>query len=188
MGQRRGPSRRRRCAWRQGKVRPQAHGSASRHGAAPRGTFRLSWFPILLAVTSSWRRRCWRRAAALPFLLRRQPEDGNPGTATRASWRHAGDRRLAIASAWDSPARASWRASEPRSSPNRGCRWRSVIYAPTPVHRGVHLARTCDGSCAFANQTPRVAPGARRARYLAYAMAAATGPIGFLMSTKPALW
>jgi hypothetical protein len=29
---------------------------------------------------------------------------------------------------------------------------------------------------------------ARRVRYLAYAMAAATGLIGFLMSTKPALW
>jgi hypothetical protein len=29
---------------------------------------------------------------------------------------------------------------------------------------------------------------ARRQRYLAYAMAAATGLIGFLMSTKPALW
>ena len=29
---------------------------------------------------------------------------------------------------------------------------------------------------------------ARRQRYLAYGMAAATGLIGFLMSTKPALW
>lgn len=29
---------------------------------------------------------------------------------------------------------------------------------------------------------------ARRVRYLAYAMALATGLIGFLMSTKPALW
>jgi len=29
---------------------------------------------------------------------------------------------------------------------------------------------------------------ARRQRYVAYAMAAATGLIGFLMSTKPALW
>ena len=29
---------------------------------------------------------------------------------------------------------------------------------------------------------------ARRVRYVAYAMAAATGLIGFLMSTKPALW
>jgi hypothetical protein len=29
---------------------------------------------------------------------------------------------------------------------------------------------------------------ARRQRYIAYAMAAATGVIGFLMSTKPALW
>jgi hypothetical protein len=29
---------------------------------------------------------------------------------------------------------------------------------------------------------------ARRVRYVAYAMAVATGLIGFLMSTKPALW
>ena len=29
---------------------------------------------------------------------------------------------------------------------------------------------------------------ARRVRYVAYAMAAATGLIGFLMSTKPELW
>jgi hypothetical protein len=149
----------------------------------------LTWFPILLAAHIILAVSLLAPSLALPFLLRRQPEDGHPGTATRllAGMQGTGGLVIAIGLALTGAGLVIGIGSQVLTQP-----WLLValgIYAANllvaafisrPNLRRLMRLRESD------------APGwrarARRARYLAYAMAAATGLIGFLMSTKPDLW
>jgi hypothetical protein len=126
---------------------------------------------------------------ARPFLLRRQPEDGRPGAAMRllAGMQGTGSVVIAIGLALTGAGLVATLGTKILSQP-----WLLValgIYAANllvaafisrPNLRRLMRLREPDAAGWRA--------GARRVRYLAYAMAAATGLIGFLMSTKPDLW
>ena len=153
------------------------------------GPSRLSWFPILLAAHIVLAMSLLAPSLALPFLLRRQPANGEPGTATRLlmGMQGTGTIVIAVGLALTGAGLVVSLGTQVLSQP-----WLLValgIYAANllvaafisrPNLRRLMRLREPDAVGWRA--------GARRARYLAYAMAAATGLIGLLMSTKPDLW
>ncbi|MGZ6256774.1 MAG: hypothetical protein ACXWMB_07135 [Candidatus Limnocylindria bacterium] len=149
----------------------------------------MTWLPILLAVHVILAVSLLAPSLVLPFLLRRHPEGDEPGGLLRllAGMQGTGSVVIAIGLALTGTGLIVSLGTEILAKP-----WLLVALAVYAANLLVaafvsrpnlrRLMRLRDPDAAgWGNQ-------ARRARYLAYAMAAATGLIGFLMSTKPELW
>jgi hypothetical protein len=149
----------------------------------------LNWFPVLLITHVALAVSLLAPSVVLPFVLRAHGGDGQPGAATRRlmSMQGTGSVVIAIGLALTGAGLVVSLGTEILSKP-----WLVValaVYAANlllaafisrPIlHRLVRRLNT---------DPDRWRQEARRVRYVAYAMAAATGLIGFLMSTKPVLW
>ncbi|MGH2454829.1 MAG: DUF2269 family protein [Candidatus Limnocylindria bacterium] len=150
----------------------------------------MSWFPVLLAVHISLAVALVAPSLVLPFLLRRRSGPAGPNALVRGLMALQGTGSLAVAVglALTGGGLLALLGLELLGQP-----WLLVallIYAGNllvaafvsrPNLRRL-LGIGADGDDAAWRRR------ARRQRYLAYGMAAATGAIGLLMSTKPALW
>ena len=149
----------------------------------------MNWFPILLTAHVILAVSLLAPSLVLPFLLRRQSADGEPSTIVRllASLQGTGSLVIATGLALTGAGLVISLGTEILSRP-----WLLVAL-------GVYAANLVVAAFISRPSLRRLmrvrepeAEGwrtqARRARYVAYAMAVATGLIGFLMSTKPALW
>ena len=149
----------------------------------------MNWFPLLLVVHIALAISLLAPSLALPFLLRDRPDGSPPGRVTRAllALQGTGSIVIAIGLALTGAGLVAILGTRILSQP-----WLLVallIYAAnllvaTFVARPSlqRLARLTE------EEAGRWRTRARGARYVAYGMAVATGVIGFLMSTKPALW
>jgi polyferredoxin len=149
----------------------------------------VNWFPILLTAHVILAVSLLAPSLVLPFLLRRQAEGGEPSTVIRllATLQGTGSLVIAAALALTGAGLVISLGTEILSKP-----WLLValtVYAlnllvaafiSRPSLRRLMRVREPDSE-GWRQQ-------ARRVRYVAYGMAVATGLIGFLMSTKPALW
>jgi hypothetical protein len=149
----------------------------------------MNWFPVLLVVHVALAVSLLAPSVLLPFLLRRRAGDAPPGTAIRAlmTMQGTGSIVIGIGLALTGAGLVASLGTEILAKP-----WLLValtIYAANlllavfisrpGLRRLIRLANA--DSEGWGRQATRV-------RYAAYAMAAATLLIGFLMSTKPALW
>lgn len=151
----------------------------------------MNWFPILLALHISLAVALLAPSLLLPFLLRRADAvGGGPGGATRVliALQGTGSVVVAVGLAVTGIGLLTILGLELLSQP-----WLLValgIYAANLLTAAFisrpNLRRLLRVSQPAADTTWR--RRARRQRYVAYAMAAATGVIGVLMSTKPNLW
>jgi len=149
----------------------------------------LSWFPVLLIAHVTLAVSLLAPSLLLPFLLRERAGSGPPGAATRLmmALQGSGSVLIAIGLALTGAALVISLGTEILTKP-----WLLValaVYAANLLLAAFisrpnlrRLMRLSDPDSAGWRQQ------ARRVRYLAYGMAVATGLIGFLMSTKPALW
>jgi hypothetical protein len=149
----------------------------------------VNWFPILLTVHVILAVSLLAPSLVLPFLLRRQPAGDEPSTMIRllATLQGTGSLVIAAGLALTGAGLVISLGTEILAKP-----WLLValtVYAlnllvaafiSRPRLRRLMRVREPDAE-GWRHQ-------ARRVRYVAYAMAVATGLIGFLMSTKPALW
>jgi hypothetical protein len=149
----------------------------------------LNWFPILLVTHVALAVSLLAPSLVLPFLLRRQSASGEPGTLVGLLVALQGTGSLVIAAglALTGAGLVISLGTEILAKP-----WLLValsVYAANlvlaafisrPNLRRLMRLREPDAE-GWGRQ-------ARRVRYVAYAMAVATGLIGFLMSTKPELW
>jgi len=164
---------------------------ARHHATAPldEARFELNWFPILLATHILLAVSLLAPSLVLPFLLRRQSASGEPGALVRllAALQGTGSLVIAAGLALTGAGLVISLGTEILARP-----WLLValaVYAANlvvaafisrPSLRRLMRLRDPDAE-GWGRQ-------ARRVRYVAYAMAVATGLIGFLMSTKPELW
>ena len=150
----------------------------------------MSWFPLLLAIHVTLAVSLLAPSLILPFLLRSDAVGKRPGGVARVLMAMQGTGSvvigggLALTGAGLVISLGTALLSQP---------WLLValtVYA-------LNLLAAAFVSRPNLRRLLRLGAGgddaawrkrARRQRYLAYAMAAATGMIGFLMSTKPALW
>jgi hypothetical protein len=149
----------------------------------------LNWFPLLLTAHVILAVSLLAPSLVLPFLLRRRPEGGEPGrlVALLAALQGTGSVVIGLGLALTGAGLVLSLGTEILTRP-----WLLValgVYAANllvaafisrPSLRRLMRVREPE-SDGWRRQ-------ARRVRYMAYAMAVATGVIGFLMSTKPALW
>lgn len=150
----------------------------------------MNWFPFLLVVHISLAVALLAPSLLLPFLLRRSGPDSDGGPVVRSliAMQGTGSVVVAIGLALTGVGLLAILGTELLGQP-----WLLValiIYAVNlavaalisrpNLRRLVRLGREGDE----ASWRRR----ARQQRYVAYGMAAATGVIGFLMSTKPELW
>jgi len=150
----------------------------------------VNWFPFLLVVHISLAVALLAPSLLLPFLLRRSRPDADGGPVVRSliAMQGTGSVVVAIGLALTGVGLLAILGTELLGQP-----WLLValiIYAVNlavaalisrpNLRRLVRLGR--DGDDASWQRR------ARQQRYVAYGMAAATGVIGFLMSTKPELW
>ena len=150
----------------------------------------MSWFPLLLAIHVTLAVSLLAPSLILPFLLRSDAVGKRPGGVARALMAMQGTGSVVIGGglALTGAGLVASLGTALLSQP-----WLLValtVYA-------VNLLAAAFISRPNLRRLLRLGAGAddaawrkraRRQRYLAYAMAAATGMIGFLMSTKPALW
>ena len=149
----------------------------------------MNWFPILLVAHVALAVSLLTPSLILPFLLREGRDKQPPSGATRLlmSLQGTGSIVIAIGLALTGAGLVISLGTEILTKP-----WLLValaVYAANLLLAAFisrpslrRLMRLSDpDSEGWRHQ-------ARRVRYLAYAMAVATGLIGFLMSTKPALW
>ena len=154
-----------------------------------RPDFELNWFPILLVAHVILAVSLLAPSLVLPFLLRRQSASGEPSGLVRllANLQGTGSLVIGVGLALTGAGLVISLGTEILTKP-----WLLIalgVYAANllvaafisrPNLRRLMRVREPDAD-GWRRQ-------ARRVRYVAYAMAAATGLIGFLMSTKPALW
>ena len=150
----------------------------------------MSWFPLLLAIHVTLAVSLLAPSLILPFLLRSDAVGKRPGAVARVLLAMQGTGSVVIGGglALTGAGLVASLGTALLSQP-----WLLValtVYA-------VNLLAAAFVSRPNLRRLLRLGAGAddaawrrraRRQRYLAYAMAAATGMIGFLMSTKPALW
>ena len=149
----------------------------------------MNWFPLLLVVHIGLAISLLAPSLALPFLLRDRADGSPPSAPTRAllALQGTGSVVIAVGLALTGAGLVIALGARILSQP-----WLIVALALYGANLLVaafiarptllRLARLSD------DDATRWHGRARGVRYLAYAMAAATGLIGFLMSTKPALW
>jgi Predicted integral membrane protein (DUF2269) len=151
--------------------------------------FQLSWFPVLLTAHVLLAVSLLAPSLVLPFLLRRQSDSGEPSTIIRllATLQGTGSVVIAIGLALTGTGLVVSLGPEILTRP-----WLLValgVYAANLLVAAFISRPNLRRLMRFREpDSDRWRLQARRARYLAYAMAAATGLIGFLMSTKPELW
>lgn len=150
----------------------------------------MSWFPLLLAVHVTLAVSLLAPSLVLPFLLRSDAAARRPGGVARAlmAMQGTGSVVIAVGLAATGAGLVASLGTQLFSQP-----WLLValtVYALNLLAAAFisrpNLRRLLRIGAAGDDATWR--RRARQQRYLAYAMAAATGTIGFLMSTKPALW
>lgn len=149
----------------------------------------MNWFPLLLIAHVILAISLLVPSLLLPFLLRGRSGAGQPGAAIRTlmTMHGTGSVVIAIGLALTGAGLVISLGTEILTKP-----WLLValaVYAANLLAAAVisrpnlrRLMRLTDPD------SERWRAQARRVRYLAYGMAVATGLIGFLMSTKPALW
>jgi hypothetical protein len=149
----------------------------------------LNWFPLLLTAHVLLAVSLLAPSLILPFLLRRSPAGGEPSRLVRllAGLQGTGSLVIALGLALTGAGLVLSLGTEILTRP-----WLLAalgVYAANllvaafisrPSLRRLMRVREPESE-GWRQQ-------ARRVRYMAYAMAVATGVIGFLMSTKPALW
>ena len=149
----------------------------------------MNFFPLLLVLHIGLAVALLAPSLLLPFLLRRRPASGEPSQLMRllAALQGTGSVVIGIGLALTGVGLVLSLGTEILTRP-----WLLValgVYAANlllaafvsrPSLRRLMRVREPESE-GWRQQ-------ARRVRYLAYAMAVATGLIGFLMSTKPALW
>lgn len=149
----------------------------------------MNWFPILLVAHVLLAVSLLAPSLVLPFLLRRQAPSGEPSTVVRllATLQGTGSLVIGLGLALTGAGLVISLGTGVLTQP-----WLLValgVYAANLLVAGFisrpglrRLMRVRDPDAeGWRHQ-------ARRVRYVAYAMAVATGVIGFLMSTKPELW
>jgi len=150
----------------------------------------VNWFPLLLTIHIALAVSLLAPSVVLPFLLRADAGERRPGSVARALMAMQGTGSVMIGGglALTGAGLVASLGTELLSQP-----WLLValaIYAlnllaaafiSRPNLRRLLRLGAVGDDAAWRKR-------ARQQRYLAYAMAAATGVIGFMMSTKPALW
>lgn len=150
----------------------------------------MSWFPLLLAVHVSLAVALLAPSLVLPFLLRRGGTDAAAGPAARALIAMQGTGSVAIAVGLAATGAGllvilgTELLTRPWLMTALGLYAANLVVAAFISRPNLRrlLRRWSDPDDAAWKRR------ARQQRYVAYAMAAATGAIGFLMSTKPELW
>lgn len=150
----------------------------------------MSWFPVLLAVHISLAVALLAPSLVLPFLLRRGGPEAALGPAARVliAIQGTGSVAIAVGLAATGAGLLAILGTELLTRP-----WLMAalgLYAANLVV-AAFISRPNLRRLLVRWSDPDDATWKRRARqqrYVAYAMAAATGAIGFLMSTKPELW
>jgi hypothetical protein len=151
----------------------------------------VNWFPLLLVVHIGLAVALLAPSLLLPFLLRRADAAGgpprDPATRMLLAMQGTGSVIIGVGLALTGAGLLATLGLELLGQP-----WllvALVLYAGNLLLAGLvsrpnlrRLLRIEAGDDATWRRR------ARQQRYLAYAMAAATGAIGLLMSTKPALW
>lgn len=151
--------------------------------------FELSWFPLLLTAHIILAVSLLAPSLVLPFLLRRQSVNGEASTIVRllATLQGTGSLVIATGLALTGAGLVISLGTEILTQP-----WLLVALGVYAVNLLVAAFISRPNLRRLMRVREPEAEGwrtqARKVRYLAYAMAAATGLIGFLMSTKPPLW
>jgi hypothetical protein len=149
----------------------------------------LNWFPFLLVAHVMLAISLLAPSLILPFLLRQGQNGGASSGATRLMMSLQGTGSLVIAAglALTGAGLVISLGAEILGKP-----WLLValaVYAANLLLAAFISRPRLRRLMRFSNpDSEGWRQQARRVRYLAYAMAVATGLIGFLMSTKPALW
>lgn len=149
----------------------------------------MSWFPILLIAHVTLAVSLLAPSLALPFLLRRRPGGGETTTPIRvlAAMQGTGSVLIGIGLALTGAGLVLSLGTEILAKP-----WLLVALAIYAVNLLLAAFISRPGLRRLIGLGNGDAEGwgrqATRVRYAAYAMAAATLLIGFLMSTKPELW
>lgn len=150
----------------------------------------MSWFPILLVIHVALAVALLAPSVILPFLLRRSSGPDTAGGLTRLliEMQGTGSVVVAIGLALSGTGLIALLGTELLSQP-----WllvALVIYAANLLVAAFisrpNLRRLVGIGQSGSDEAWR--RRARQQRYVAYGMAAATGAIGLLMSTKPDLW
>jgi hypothetical protein len=150
----------------------------------------VSWFPILLVIHIALALSLLAPSLILPFMLRRAGArgDGNGLLNALVAMQGGGSLIIGLGLAITGAGLLAMLGTELLGRP-----WlivALVIYAANLAVAAFvarpNLRRLIGVRGAGDDATWR--RRARQQRYVAYAMAAATGVIGFLMSTKPELW
>ena len=149
----------------------------------------MNWFPFLLIAHVALAISLLAPSLVLPFLLRQGPDAGPPGRSTRLlmSLQGTGSLFIAVGLALTGAGLVISLGAEILAKP-----WLLValaVYALNLLLAAFISRPSLRRLMRFSHpDSEGWRQQARRVRYLAYAMAVATGLIGFLMSAKPALW
>jgi hypothetical protein len=151
----------------------------------------VSWFPVLLVIHIALAVALLAPSLLLPFLLSRAQAGGpptNPGMRLLLAMQGTGSVVIAIGLGLTGGGLLALLGTQLLTRP-----WLLVALAIYAANLAVaafisrpNLRRLLWPDTGSDDET--WGRRARRQRYLAYAMAGATGVIGFLMSTKPDLW
>ncbi len=150
-----------------------------------------AWFPFLLIAHISLAVALLAPSVIVPFLLRRRADGEPPGSVATALMRVQGSGTLVIGLGLAATGIALLATlglsliTRPWMLVALGLYALNLLVAALVsrpnLRRLVRLERQPSDASTWERR-------ARRQRYIAYGMAAATGLIGFLMSTKPELW
>jgi hypothetical protein len=147
----------------------------------------MNWFPILLVTHIALAVALLLPSVLLPFLLRRGADlRSNPIARALAAMQGTGTLVIAGGLAITGAAMLAILGPELLTQP-----WLLValtIYAINLVVAALISRPNLRRLMRMGGDDDRWQRRARQQRYVAYGMAAATGLIGFLMSTKPQLW
>lgn len=149
----------------------------------------MNWFPVLLVVHIALAISLLAPSLVLPFLVRDNAGEVRQGAATRLlmTMQGTGTLVIALALALTGVGLVLSLGTEILGKP-----WLLValgVYALNLLLAAFISRPNLRRLMRLSNpDSDRWRDQARRVRYLAYGMAVATGLIGFLMSTKPALW
>ncbi len=149
-----------------------------------------AWFPFLLAIHICLAVALLAPSVVLPFLLRRRSPGEQPSRTIRALTAVQGTGTLLIGAGLAVTGAALLLTlgvgllGQPWMLVALGLYAANLLVAAFVSRPNLRRLVRIGPESSDATWERR----ARRQRWLAYGMAAATGAIGFLMSTKPALW
>lgn len=149
----------------------------------------MNWFPVLLIAHIVLAVALLLPSVVLPFVLRRS--DGDPGAATRALMAMQGTGTLIIGAGLALTGAAMLWILGPELLTQPWLIVALTLYAINLIVAAVIARpnlRRLVGLSRRGTDDDTWRRRARQQRYVAYGMAGVIGVIGFLMSTKPALW